>query len=428
MLNIGQRYTVSIQDTNIFAKGVCHIDGIVVFVNDAITGEKCEIEITKVYPRYAYARCINLLEKSAYRVPPSCEKFERCGGCTFLHISSEYENYLKYEYVKASFKKQGIEAVFEKTICPVSQNYRNKVVLFYDGDSFGYMEGSSNNVVNHNSCELNDDVFDKIAAFTAKQLKGTSLRALYLRKTSHPVPQIMVCPVFYKPVDMLLYVSALVAEFPNVKTVLVSVYKEKDFVLENAKFKTIYGDGYIVDRLCGLDFRISAEAFYQVNHNAAEALYDKVIELASLSGDMVCADLFCGTGTIGIISAHKTGATVFGVEIIEKAVEDARYNARLNEVKNVTFEAMDASKFDKKVDVCIIDPPRKGCSTFMLETLKRLMPSKIVYVSCNTDTMVRDIKSLLEEYKIADPVSIFNLFPRTSHVESVVCLTRRLDN
>ena len=306
----------------------------------------------------------------------------------------------------------------------MSQKYRNKVVLFFDGNSFGYMEKASNKIVPHSSCLLNDDIFDEIADFTAKELKGTSLRALYLRRSSHKDLEIMVCPIFYKPIDMLSYVSRLVEKFPSVKTVLYSISKDKDLALENVKYKVIYGDGYIKDRLCGLSFRISPESFYQVNHSCAERLYEKAIELANLDSSSICADLFCGTGTIGIISANKTGATVYGVEIVEKAILDARHNAKINRIKNVYFEAMDASKFDKKVDVCIIDPPRKGCSPFMLDTLKRLNPQRIVYVSCNADTMVRDIKALSGEYKIATPVSIFNLFPRTSHVESVVCLSR----
>ena len=425
MLNIGDKHTVVIEETNVFAKGVCHVDSMVVFVDGGITGEKCEIIITKVFPRYAYAECIEIYEKSPYRVSPTCEKFGECGGCAFSHISQEYENEVKLNYVKASFKKQSIEADFEKTRCPVSQNYRNKVVLYYNGESFGYMAKATNKVIPHSFCELNEDVFDQIASFTAKELKGTPLRALYLRKTSHDIPEIMVCPVFYKPIDMLPYVSKLVMQFPSVKTVLFSVYKDRDFALENAKFKVIYGDGYITDTLCGLNFRISPESFYQVNHTCAEMLYEKAIELASLNKDAVCADLFCGTGTIGIISAHKTGATVYGVEIVEKAVEDAKFNAKANNVKTAYFKATDASKFDKAVDVCIIDPPRKGCSTFMLETLKRLKPQKIVYVSCNTDTMVRDIKELSAEYEISAPVSIFNLFPRTSHVEAVALLTKK---
>ena len=425
MLNVGDTYTVEIEDTNAFANGVCHIDNMVVFVEGAITGEKCDAKITRIHSNYAFAKCVEIHEKSNHRSTSTCETFGKCGGCAFCHTTLDFENEVKFNYVESSFKKQGIDAKFEKTVCPVSQKYRNKVVLFFDGDRFGYMEKSTNRIIPHSKCELNDDIFDEIAEFTSKELSGTSLRAIYLRKSSHTESEIMVCPIFYKHIDVLPYVSKLVAKFPNVKTVLVSVYKEKNFALENIKLKVVYGDGYIIDKLCGLNFRISPESFYQVNHTCAEMLYDKAIKLANLDTNSVCADLFCGTGTIGIISAHKTGATVYGVEIVEKAVQDAKYNAKANGIKNVNFKAMDASNFDKKVDVCIIDPPRKGCSTFMIDTLKRLQPKKIVYISCNTDTMVRDIRNLSEQYKVSSPVSIFNLFPRTSHVESVVCLTQK---
>ena len=188
----------------------------------------------------------------------------------------------------------------------------------------------------------------------------------------------------------------------------------------------LYGDGYIYDELLGLSFRISPSSFYQVNHTCAEKLYEKAIELANLTPNDKCADLFCGTGTIGIIAAKKTGATVYGVEINEDAVRDAKFNAKLNGIKNISFTATDAKNFNEKVDVAIIDPPRKGCSPFMIDTLLRLKPNRIVYVSCNADTLARDLKALLGEYHIASPLFPFNMFPKTSHVESVVCLTRKI--
>ena len=428
MIAVGERYTVKIEDTNVFAKGICHIENMVVFVSGAITGEKCNVEITKVYPKYAYAKAIELFEKSSHRIVPSCPCFQEWGGCSFSHISMEMENEIKHNYVLSSFKKAHLDAEIAKTVCPVSLNYRNKIVLFYDRGSFGYMKEGTNKIVPHSSCVLNEDMFDQIAEYTKEALKGTELRALYLRKSSHSVPEILVCPIFYKKTNIISYATSIVNAFPNIRTVMCGTLGDKDFILEKVKFSTVYGDGYINDTLCGLSFRISPESFYQINHAAAQLLYEKAIELADLDENTLCADLFCGTGTIGIIAAHKTGATVYGVEIVEKAVKDAIYNAKTNNVKNAHFKAMDAGKFDKEVDVCIIDPPRKGCSPFMLDTLKRLKPRKIVYVSCNTDTMTRDLKSLAEEYKISSPVSIFNLFPRTTHVESVVCLTRRLDN
>ena len=424
MLKVGMSYTVTIEETNIFANGVCHIDGMTVFVEGAVSSEICDVEITTVFPKYAYAKCTGIHKVSDSRVVPTCSLCDKCGGCTFSNVTQKFENQVKLDYVRTSFRKNKIEAEFEEIVCPVDEKYRNKVVLYFHEGRFGYMARSTNNVVAHNECMLNDAVFDEIAAFTAKELRDKPIRALYMRKSSHDVPQIMVCPIFYKQTDIFSYVASLVKKFPNVRTVLYSVCNDKDFALENIKFKTLYGDGYISDVLCGLSFRISPESFYQVNHSCAQLLYEKAINLAELNESSVCADLFCGTGTIGIIAGKKTGATVYGVEIVEKAVEDAKNNGKANGVKNVHFKAMDAGKFDKAVDVCIIDPPRKGCSKFMLDTLKRLKPKKIVYISCNVDTMTRDIRELSEEYKISSPVSVFNLFPRTSHVETVVRLAK----
>lgn len=154
-------------------------------------------------------------------------------------------------------------------------------------------------------------------------------------------------------------------------------------------------------------------------------LYEKAIELLNPQDGENIADLFCGTGTMGLIVASRSKSNVFGVEIEPSAILDAKENAKANNIKNIQLDAMDASKFDKKIDACIIDPPRKGCSDLMLNTLLRLKPKRIVYVSCNPDTMCQDIKKLQEAYTISSPVYTYNMFPRTSHVESVVCLERK---
>ena len=428
MLKVGDNYRVCIEDTNIYGNGVCHIDNKVVFVEKAVLGDVCEIEITEICSKYAYAKLSSLVNSSSNRIEPCCEHYKKCGGCSFLHVTCESENHIKEEYVKKSFQKHGLSPVVEKISCPVSEKYRNKVVLFFDGESFGYMEGGTNEIVPHRKCLLNDDLFDEIATETAKLLKNAPIRALYLRKSSKETPEIMICPILYSKTNLDSYAKVILGKFPEIKTILVAVSDDEKLLLEKVSFETIYGDGTINDEICGISFRISPESFYQVNHNCAEKLYNKAIELAGLEKGMVCADLFCGTGTIGIISAKSTGASVYGVEIVEKAIEDAKYNARLNKVKNAYFEAMDACKFDKKVDVAIIDPPRKGCSSYMIKTLLNLKPKKIVYISCNTDTQVRDVKLLSEYYEFSSSVYPFNLFPRTSHVESVVCLTRRIDN
>ena len=421
MVNLNEIYEVIIEDTNIFANGICHIDSFVVFVEGALKNEKCKIQITKVHPRYAYAKCLEILEKSPSRIIPNCDKYEKCGGCSFLHTTIEYENETKENFVKSVFAKNKIEADFEKIICPVSEKYRNKVVLFYNGNCFGYNEKSTTSIVEHTSCLLNDKIFDDLACFSAQSLKNTKLRALYLRKNRDNT-EIMVCPIFYTRTDVIKYATMLINEFPNVKTVLTAHLNDKDFAIEKLNFKTVYGDGYITDKLCGLNFKISPKSFYQVNHDCAELLYEKAIELLNTQQNEQIADLFCGTGTMGIITAKRTNCKVYGIEIEPSAVNDAKKNAKLNGVTNIEFKAEDASKFDKQIDSCIIDPPRKGLSKFMLDTLLRLKPQKIIYVSCNPDTMCNDLKVLLNEYTISSPVYTYNQFPKTTHIEAVVRL------
>ena len=420
MVKINEIYTVEIEEVNIFGNGVCHIDSFVVFVGRALKGEKCKIRISRVQSRYAYADIVDILEKSPKREAPRCSVYEKCGGCSFLHSNIDVENETKQSFVKSTFKKNKIKASFEEIVCPVNESYRNKVVLFYGKNGFGYNEKSTINVVEHETCILNDDDFDKISKFTADKLKGSSIRALYMRRANG----IMVCPIFYEQTNISAYCKELTEQFPKVSTVLKAHTKDKDFALEKLKFETVLGNGYVFETICGLEFKISPRSFFQVNKSCAEKLYEKAIELLNPQEGENIADLFCGTGTMGLIAASRSKSTVYGVEIEPSAILDAKENAKANKIENVELEAMDASKFDKPIDACIIDPPRKGCSSFMIDTLLRLKPKRIVYVSCNPDTMCQDIKSLSAEYELSSPVYTYNMFPRTSHVESVVCLTK----
>ena len=423
MLSVGEKYTIRIEDVNIFGNGVCRVDNVVTFVENGLTDEICEIEIISVNKSYAYAKAIKIIEESPHRVKPICKHFRKCGGCSFLHTTIEQENKIKENYVKKAFQKAGIFINVEDICSPTEREYRNKIALFYDGCGFGYNRVNTNNIVTHERCMLNCELFDKITNESANLLKNSSVRALSLRKTTEN--EITACLVFENKYDLTNYIKNITSMFPQIKNIFYSLCKDEAVVFEKQQYILAYGEGYIYDKICGLDFRISPESFYQINHLCAEKLYEKVVSLASLNKDSKCADLFCGTGTIGIICAKRTGAEVYGVEIIEKAIDDANYNASLNNVKNVHFKAQDASKFKENVDVAIIDPPRKGLSKMMLDTLLRLKPSKIVYVSCNVDTQVRDIKMLSSEYEISSPVSIFNMFPKTSHVESLVCLMKQ---
>ena len=195
MLHIGEKHTVFIESMNIFANGVCHIDGMAVFVRGAVNKEECEIIITEIFPKYAYAELLNVIKESPFRIKPSCTHFRECGGCAFLNTTFENENKVKSDYVKSILKKNGFDVEVEKTIVPVYEKYRNKVVLFFDGDGYGYKEASSERIVAHDKCLINLPVFDEIAAFTAKYLRANQ-RALYIRKANGENGKIMVCPIF----------------------------------------------------------------------------------------------------------------------------------------------------------------------------------------------------------------------------------------
>ncbi|MBQ8344521.1 MAG: 23S rRNA (uracil(1939)-C(5))-methyltransferase RlmD [Clostridia bacterium] len=425
MLKEKEIYRVNIESVNNLGNGVAHIDGMALFVPYAITGDVCDVLIKKQYPSYAIGSLSAIIEKSPFRTEPACNHFKECGGCSYLNLDLDRENTEKENQAASALRKFKIEAKTVRTQCPVAEKYRNKVVLFYGNGGFGYNRHSSYDVVLHSKCQMNPPVFDKIAEYCKNNLNKSNLRALFIRMSSLEKPEIMVAPIYKSKTDIVKFSMGLVSAFPEIRTILLGINKEKDFAFEKTDFSTVYGDGHIEDTMCGLTFSISPRSFYQINHSCATALYEKAIELLDAKPNDKIADLFCGTGTMGMIVAARTGARVTGVEIEQSAIRDAKINARLNGIKNIEFFADDAKNFDKEVDSCIIDPPRKGCSKLMIDTLLRLKPSKIVYVSCNPDTMARDINLLSSEYEISSPVSVYNMFPRTSHVESVVCLARK---
>lgn len=428
MLEKGQKYTVVCDEMNNLGNAVCRIDGVVAFVGGALIGEKVEIAIDKVTSSYALAHMTKIIERSPYRIEAECPHFGECGGCAFGTLGIAHENEIKENYVRSTLKKFGVDATVDKVVCPVDKSYRNKIILFYDGKGFGYMRSSTKRVLPHTRCALNEEIFDKIAEYVLESVDKTHLYALFMRKSSAIEGEIMVCPIFKKKTNITAWAKTLCTKFPQVKSVYSGVFFGREFVLGACKLEKVAGKAYIEDTLCALNFEVSPKSFYQVNSRCAEALYEKAISYLDVNENSTVADLFCGTGTIGLIVANRTGAKVYGVEIEPDAVADARRNARLNGVSNIEFFEGDAKDFNKKVDACVIDPPRKGCSEFAIETLLRLSPEKIVYVSCNPDTLARDLKRLSEKYEISSPVTPFNMFPRTSHVESVVCLTRKESN
>ena len=453
-MNKGQLLTLKITDLNNLGCGVARDDneGKVVFVKGAVTGDVVRASVIKVNKSYAVAKLCEVVESSPYRTDEDfCDAPLACGGCMYRAITYEHELSLKTDYVKNAFVKAGLREV---TVLPalstgVVSGYRNKaqypVASTKQGIRAGFYSGGTHSIVPAEHCAIQHKEFAPIVDFICRYAteQGLSaydeqtgkglLRHIYLR-IAEATGEIMVCLVLNGEAlpKEEGFVSALTGAFPSVASVLINTNQENTNVVLGKKWKTLHGTNAIEDILCGLRFRISADSFYQVNRAGAELLYGTAAELAELSGGEILVDLYCGTGTIGLSMAKKAGKLV-GVEIVEGAVRCAKENAERNGVKNAEFYCGDASSSEmilrctggKTPDVVVIDPPRKGSTRELVECLSSLDVTKIVYVSCNPDTLARDCAWFAEfDYEIG-AVQPVDLFPRTGHVESVVCLTRK---
>ena len=446
--------TLVITDLNNLGCGVGRYepDGRVVFVKGAVTGDTVRAKIIKVNGSFCVARLEEVLTPSPYRTETdTCAAPLACGGCVYRHITYEHELDLKREYVRHAFIKAGLADVEVLPVLSTGKitGYRNKaqypVMQTKNGIKAGFFAAKSHNIIPADACAIQSGRFAPIVRFVCEfaetnhwsvydEKSGRGLlRHIYLR-VGEVTGQIMVCLVINGDTvpnsDALI--RELTAAFPSVVSILLNRNCENTNVVLGKDFVTLYGKNYIEDELCGLRFRISADSFYQVNRDGAELLYGKAAELAALRGDELLMDLYCGTGTIGLSMSKNVGKLI-GVEIVPAAVECAKENAERNGVRNAEFFCGDASSKEtilsctggKTPDVVIIDPPRKGSTKELVECLSALDVKKIVYVSCNPDTLARDCAWFVEaNYQIGD-VQPVDLFPRTGHVESVVCLTRK---
>ena len=440
-----QKFTVDIIDTNNLGYGVCKIDNFAVFVKNGVEGDRCNIKIIKLLKNYALAVCEELVKPSPYRITPVCP-YKRCGGCVFQHVSFEYENLLKKRYIESSLKKAGItDVTVSDTLYADNKDtaYRNKaqypLSLDKDGNiKAGFYAQHTHDVIPCDSCAIAPSVFSDIvktltdfftkehfSVYNEETRKGL-LRHIYLR-IAEMTGEIMVCIVING--DEIPHknelVSLITSQFPNVRTVCLNVNKKETNVVLSDKNIVIYGDGYIEDVLCGKCFRISPLSFYQVNRSCAELLYNTAKKLLGKDYKKVL-DLYCGVGTVGICVASDSEKLI-GVEIVPEAIEDAKKNALLNSLDNCEFYCADASDIAKlapKCDSIIVDPPRKGITKAVIEFIADASPKNVVYISCDPDTLIRDIAIFAEYGYKTDKIIPVNMFPRTSHVESVVCLTQ----
>ena len=449
MLVKNQIYEAEIVDYTSEGQGIAKIEGCVVFVPNAIVGEKCRIRIEKAAKTWAAGKIVELLEKSPHRINRACPVAKLCGGCAFHHLDYEEESRLKAERVRTCLNRIGGEALESVPIlaAPTCQGYRNKAqypVSAKKGKAYaGFFRQGSHEVVENQRCLILPEECDavkeividyvnqyRVMPYDEKAHKGL-LRHIYVRRGAVS-GQILVCLVLNG--RQLPKAEVLIERLKRVKgftTLVVSVNERPGNAVLGEEFVTLYGPGYIEDTLCGLRFRLSPRSFYQVNHHQAQRLYEAAISRAEITKNDTVLDLYCGVGTITLAMAKAAGK-VIGVEVIPQAVEDARDNAKRNGIDNAEFfcgdagqAALELEKQGISADVVVVDPPRKGLNADTIEALSRFAPRRIVYVSCDPATLARDVALLKERgYKLADVLAA-DLFPRCAHVETIVLLCRQ---
>ena len=448
MLIKNQIYETEIVDYTTEGQGIAKVEGCTVFVPNAIVGEKVRLRIEKAAKTWAAGKIVELLERSPHRVNRECPVAKLCGGCDFWHMDYEEETRLKADRVRQCLNRLGGESFKTMPIlcAPTCRAYRNKAqypVSVKKGKAYaGFFKAGTHEVIENERCLILPDESDavkdivvdyvnqyRIMPYNEKEHKGL-LRHIYVRRGTVS-GQVLVCLVLNG--RRLPKVEELVEKLKKVKgftTLVISVNTKVGNSILGDEFITLYGPGYIEDTLCGLNFRLSPRSFYQVNHHQAERLYDAAITRTGITKDDTVLDLYCGVGTITLAMAKAAGK-VIGVEVIAQAVEDARDNAVRNGIENVEFfcgdagqAALELEKQGVKVDVVVVDPPRKGLNADTIEALARFAARRIVYVSCDPATLARDVALLKERgYVLADALAV-DLFPRCAHVESVVCLSR----
>ena len=448
-LHRGDPLQVSIETATIDGSGVARVDGQVVFVPGALPGERCSVRIAHVGRSAVFAQLLSVLTPSAHRVEPDCPYFPRCGGCALRHMDYEQELALKQAHVQSCLTRIGGQTISALPITGAAQTdgYRNKVqfpVQEQDGRPVaGFFSGKTHRVIPVRHCRIQPDCADAIRGAVLAWMEQYHIRAydeqthtgyirhIYIRFGTES-GQILVCIVAncaQLPKKKQL-VAALLAAEPGITTIVFSPNTKKGNTVLGTEFHPLYGDGTITDTLCGLQFRLSAPAFYQVNHAQAERLYEKAVQLAGLTGNETVLDLYCGTGTITLCLARHAKKAI-GVEIVPQAIEDAKFNAAQNGMENAEFFCMDAGQAAKMLadrrtrpDVIVVDPPRKGVSADVIEAISAMAPQRIVYVSCDPATLARDLKLLTAAGYTLQTAEAFDLFPRCAHVETVVLLSR----
>ena len=473
-------YTVKIEDIGLEGEGIGKVDGFPLFVKDAIVGDVAKVKIVKAKKTYAYARAEEILEPSPYRVEPKCAFHRQCGGCQIQALS--YDRQLQFKQDKVynnllrigGFTKEELDAVMEPVVgMEDPYHYRNKaqypVGVNKEGELItGFYAGRTHSIIANTTCYLgqarNKEILEAILSYMKEngvsaydELTGKGCVRHILIRSGFTSGEVMICLVingkskglskedrYLKNEKVLL---ETLSKMDGVKSISVSINTEKTNVIMGKEIHTLWGSDTITDVIHVRDmekegypftgqeltFAISPLSFYQVNPVQTEKLYSLALSYAGLTGEETVWDLYCGIGTISLFLA-AAAKKVYGVEIVPQAIDDAKANAIRNSISNAEFfvgkaEEVLPEKYETEgiyADVIVVDPPRKGCDSACLETMLKMAPKRIVYVSCDSATMARDVKILREggyELKRVRPV---DQFAHTTHVETVCLMEKKM--
>ncbi len=446
---------VEIIDIGTNGEGIGKVDGFTLFIKDAIVGDTVEAKVMKAKKAYGYARIVKIIEPSPYRVEAVCPVAKQCGGCQIQEMS--YEKQLEFKNNKVKNNLQRIGGFTEKFLDEVMEvpigmeepfAYRNKAQFPFamnkNGEVVtGFYAKGTHSIISNTNCAIgaavNEEVLkivldfmkrEKISAYD--EVSGKGLFRHVLIRYGFVTKEVMVCFVIngnqMPKADMI---ANELMQIEGMTSICYSVNKKNTNVIMGDSYEVIAGQGFITDYIGDVKYQISPLSFYQVNPVQTKELYGKALEYAGLNGEETVWDLYCGIGTISLFLAQKA-KQVYGVEIIPQAIDDARNNAVINDMDNVEFfvgkaeEVLPREYAENKVyaDVIVVDPPRKGCEESLLATMVEMEPKRIVYVSCDSATLARDLKYLCGEGYEVEKVTAVDMFSHTVHVETVCLMSK----
>ena len=452
MLSKDKMYVVEIVDIGQGGVGIGKFEGFTVFVDGGLVKDKIKVKITKSKKNYAVGEIVEILEPSPYRVERKCSKeLKECGGCQIQELDYKEQLNLKTNEVKQVISRIGkLDDVVIHNALGMEEpfRYRNKAqfpIQKVDGvPVIGFYKKKSHDIIPTNQCIIQHDVNDKIIKIIKTYIRAYKV-SIYDEKTHTGVLRHLVTKVGFTTKEVMVVLvangrklpylnelaSVLKENIPGFKTLVVNVNREKTNVILGNENRVIYGEGKINDNIGDLVFEISPLSFFQVNPVQTEVLYNKALEYANLGENDTVFDIYCGIGTISLFLAQKA-KKVYGIEIVEEAIKDAKKNAKINNLDNVEFYVGKAEevvpkmyKQGKRANVVVVDPPRKGCDEKVLDTIISMQPDRVVYVSCNPSTLARDLNYLDERGYTCLEVQPVDMFPHSVHIENVALIVKK---